>query len=46
MRRGTVLMVAVVVAAVVVTAPPAAWAQVRKLVYWTHWEQNPEFNKF
>jgi ABC-type glycerol-3-phosphate transport system substrate-binding protein len=22
------------------------WAQQKKLVYWTHWEQNPEFNKW
>ena len=26
-------------------APPAS-AQAKKLVLWTHWEQNPEFNKF
>jgi ABC-type glycerol-3-phosphate transport system substrate-binding protein len=23
-----------------------AWAQQKKLVFWTHWEQNPEFNKW
>jgi ABC-type glycerol-3-phosphate transport system substrate-binding protein len=23
-----------------------AWAQQKKIVYWTHWEQNPEFNKW
>ncbi len=22
------------------------WAQQKKLVFWTHWEQNPEFNKW
>ena len=22
------------------------WAQQKKLVYWTHWEQNPDFNKW
>ena len=25
--------------------PPTAWTQPKKLVFWTHWEQNPEFNK-
>src|SRR5882762_11269230 len=27
-------------------APETAAPQTKKLVYWTHWEQNPEFNKF
>src|SRR5437667_343159 len=27
-------------------AAPSSWAQPKKLVFWTHWEQNPEFNKF
>ncbi|HEV8307462.1 MAG TPA: extracellular solute-binding protein [Methylomirabilota bacterium] len=27
-------------------APLPAPAQTKKLVYWTHWEQNPEFNKW
>jgi multiple sugar transport system substrate-binding protein len=22
------------------------WAQQKKLIYWTHWEQNPDFNKW
>ena len=47
MRRGVILAMTVVVAAaaVALSAPPAG-AQAKKLVYWTHWEQNPEFNKF
>jgi hypothetical protein len=36
-----------VAAVVAVTLPAlASWAQPKKLVFWTHWEQNPEFNKF
>ena len=35
-----------VVALAVVMAPSAGSAQSKKLVFWTHWEQNPEFNKF
>jgi multiple sugar transport system substrate-binding protein len=27
-------------------APGPAAAQAKKLVYWTHWEQNPDFNKW
>jgi hypothetical protein len=26
--------------------PSTGYAQSKKLVFWTHWEQNPEFNKF
>jgi multiple sugar transport system substrate-binding protein len=35
-----------VVALAVVMAPSAGSSQSKKLVFWTHWEQNPEFNKF
>ena len=47
MRRGMWLSLAIAVAvgAVAVTAPPAP-AQTKKLVFWTHWDQNPDFNKW
>src|SRR5580765_6841698 len=47
MRRGMWLSLALaaVVGAVTVAAPPAA-AQTKKLVYWTHWDQQPDFNKW
>ncbi len=38
-----VILAAVMVA---VTVPNASFAQQKKLVLWTHWEQNPEFNKW
>ena len=28
-----------------VAVPDHAPAQAKKIIYWTHWEQNPEFNK-
>ena len=47
MRRGSVGILVILVLAVtaLVLAGPAA-AQQKKLVYWTHWEQNPDFNKW
>ena len=47
MRRGMWLSLAIAVAVgvVAVTAPPAP-AQTKKLVYWTHWDQQPDFNKW
>ena len=39
-------MVGVAAVLALALTPPAAWAQAKKLVFWTHWEQNPEFNKF
>jgi ABC-type glycerol-3-phosphate transport system substrate-binding protein len=47
MRRGGWLMLAVL-AAVLVTLvlPGQSLAQQKKLVFWTHWEQNPDFNKW
>src|SRR6267378_7547110 len=44
MRGVRTIAVAAVVA--VALAAPSSWAQPKKLVFWTHWEQNPEFNKF
>jgi len=37
--------VAVMAVALVLAAVPAG-AQVKKVTLWTHWEQNPEFNKY
>ena len=47
MRRGMwpSLAIAVAVGAAAVVAPPAP-AQTKKLVYWTHWDQQPDFNKW
>jgi len=39
------LALAAVVGAATVAAPPAP-AQTKKLVYWTHWDQQPDFNKW
>src|SRR5438046_9479390 len=44
MRGGRVI--AVVALAAVALAAPSSSAQPKKLVFWTHWEQNPEFNKY
>jgi len=47
MRWGIMRTMVVVAAALALAmTPPAAWSQSKKLVFWTHWEQNPEFNKF
>ena len=35
-----------VVAMVAMAMPGAAIAQQKKLVLWTHWDQNPEFNRW
>ncbi len=40
-----VLLVAVAVTMAAVN-PDRASGQAKKLVYWTHWEQNPDFNKW
>src|SRR6266576_2823623 len=37
-----VILAAVMVAVLI---PNASFAQQKKLVLWTHWEQNPDFNK-
>jgi multiple sugar transport system substrate-binding protein len=47
MRRVSwTLVVCLVLALVFVWMRSDVWAQQKKLVYWTHWEQNPEFNKW
>ena len=43
--RASVRAVAVAAAAIALVVAPAA-AQSKKLIFWTHWEQNPEFNKY
>jgi ABC-type glycerol-3-phosphate transport system substrate-binding protein len=47
MRRGMWLSLALAAAvgAVTVAIPPVP-AQTKKLVYWTHWDQQPDFNKW
>ena len=47
MKRSAGWTLAVLAAALVAaTFPLASDAQQKKLVLWTHWEQNPEFNKW
>src|SRR6266705_6630271 len=48
MGRTTGGAIAVLAAAVLLTTALAERtpAQAKKLVYWTHWEQNPEFNRW
>ena len=47
MKRNAGWMLAIFAAAVVAFAiPDASIAQQKKLVLWTHWEQNPDFNKW
>ncbi len=47
MRGGIVRVTAAVAAALALAMTPlAVGAQAKKLVLWTHWEQNPEFNKY
>ena len=47
MKRIGWRMLAVVTAAMIaVAAPNIGVAQQKKLVLWTHWDQNPEFNKW
>src|SRR5438045_9336720 len=45
MKRGGWWM-RVVLAAVMVALAIPGFAQQKKLVLWTHWDQNPEFNKW
>lgn len=44
MRRGIWITLAILVGVLVLGGE--VWAQQKKLVYWTHWDQNPEFNKW
>ncbi len=47
MRRLTWCPLALVFSLAALALAPAPTApQTKKLIYWTHWEQNPEFNKF
>ncbi len=46
MRRSGVLVVCLGLAVLVSATCGDAWAQQKKLVYWTHWEQNAIFNKW
>jgi hypothetical protein len=45
MRKAIWLGTAILVAALVLLGTgQQAFAQQKKIVYWTHWEQNPDFN--
>src|SRR4029079_7970777 len=47
MKRSAGLMLVVLAAAILgVATPITSFAQQKKLVLWTHWDQNPEFNKW
>ena len=47
MRRHSMVGVAILaLIAMTLILPGPAAAQQKKLVYWTHWEQNPDFNKW
>ena len=47
MRRGGWLMLVILAAVLVAVAlPGSSFAQQKKLVFWTNWEQNPDFNKW
>src|SRR5262245_31802956 len=47
MRRSMAMALATAAAlALSVAGVVPAGAQAKKLVFWTHWEQNPEFNKY
>ena len=46
MRRGGWLMLVILAAVLVAVAlPGSSFAQQKKIVFWTHWDQNPDFNK-
>ena len=45
-RSGWWMLVILATVMVAVTIPDASFAQQKKLVLWTHWEQNPDFNKW
>ena len=45
-RRGWWMLAILAAALVAVTIPDPSFAQQKKLVFWTHWEQNPDFNKW
>src|SRR6202171_4244811 len=39
-------MLAILATVMVAVTPDDSFAQQKKLVLWTHWDQNPEFNKW
>src|SRR5215207_1438614 len=45
-RSGWLLSVSLAAAVVAVALPVTSFAQQKKIVFWTHWEQNPDFNKW
>ena len=45
-RRGWWKLVVLAAAMIAATIPEVSFAQQKKLVLWTHWDQNPEFNKW
>ena len=45
-RSGWWMPVILAAAMVAVAIPNATFAQQKKLVLWTHWDQNPDFNKW
>ena len=45
-RSGWSMLATLAMTMFAVAMPNAGFAQQKKLVFWTHWEQNPEFNKW
>lgn len=47
MRRGLWILALCLAVGLILGGPGGeAWAQAKKLVFWTMWDQNPEFNKW
>jgi len=47
MRRGFWIIIGCVIGVLVLGGLASeSWAQQKKLIYWTHWDQNPEFNSW
>ena len=46
MKRSGWMLVIFAAVMVALTMPNASYAQQKKLVLWTHWDQNPDFNKW
>src|SRR5262245_29453227 len=45
-RRAALALGMLATAMIALAMPNASFAQQKKLVLWTHWEQNPDFNKW
>ena len=45
-RTGWSMLLVLAAAMIAVAIPDVSFAQQKKLVLWTHWDQNPEFNKW